>query len=133
MDATQGRRYDLRFQQRAGCLRAEVQGGATSLELATDYWREVAAECHRRKAKRLLVVENLVGRSPDREDLMPLLIERFRALELRGVRIAFVKHDTQDLALAEFGGLLARDLGWTVQVFADEARAQLWLRHGATA
>ncbi len=133
MDATNTRSYQLSYQLRAGCLRAEVRGGATSLELATDYWREVAAECHRRKAKRLLVVENLVGRSPDREDLMPVLIERFRALELQGVRIAFVKHDTQDLALAELGGLLARDLGWTVQVFADEARAQLWLRHGATA
>ena len=130
MDTTTSRPYRITWQVRSGCLRADVQGTGISLRIVADYWRDVAEECHRRKARRLLVIENLVGPSTDREEVMPELMAEFGRLGLEAVRIAFVKFDTRDLALAELAGLLVRDLGWTARVFTNEAEAQLWLRHG---
>lgn len=122
--------FRIEYELRAGYLRAEVVGGAVSLAIVSDYWSQVAAECRRRGARKMLVVENLVGPSSDREEAIPALVAHLRGLGLEGIRIAFVKHDTRDLALAEMAGLLVRATGWEARTFIDEAPAQLWLRHG---
>ncbi|HET7845123.1 MAG TPA: hypothetical protein VFL14_13295 [Xanthomonadales bacterium] len=130
MDPTDDRPYRITFAPRAEYLRVEVQGPRISLQIVRDYWSDVAEECRRRGVRQALVVENLIGPSPDREEAIPALVEHLRGLGLEGVRIAFVKHDTRDVALAEMAGLLVRATGWDAKTFTDEARALLWLRHG---
>ncbi len=47
------------FEDRADYLYAAVTGPRDSQEISMAYWRQIAAECERRKTRKLMVVENL--------------------------------------------------------------------------
>ena len=49
---------------------------------------------------------------------------------LEGVRVAYVEAYARQVPEAEVGEILAREQGFEVRVFGNEADAAVWLRHG---
>lgn len=123
--------YQLEFRDRGDYLRAQVDGPKDSLEICIAYWKEIAAECERRGTPKLLVIDRLLGEPVTAEELAQL-IELMRGSFLERVRIAFHESTISHLPLVERAELTARELGFTVRVFADEQEAELWLRYGET-
>ena len=80
--------WRLRFEDRTGYLYAEVTGPEDSLAITMAYWQEIAAECSRRNAVRLLVCDRLRG-EPATPDEFRQLAQAFLGMGLERVRIAF--------------------------------------------
>ena len=55
--------YDLVFERRALYLFAKVSGPRDTLQISIDYWTEIAEECVRASAQRLLWFEELAEKS----------------------------------------------------------------------
>jgi hypothetical protein len=124
-------RFDLQFEQRPGYVYLRVTGVAVGLEIAIAYWLAIARICRDRRTQPVLLVEDISGESPDREDRVPELASALAGLDLTRFRIAVVKHMLADISLAEAVALAMQASGWDVRVFANEGEAMLWLLHGA--
>ncbi|HEX7130771.1 MAG TPA: hypothetical protein VF217_12015 [Rhodanobacteraceae bacterium] len=123
------RPYDLRFTDRGDYLFASVKGDEDSAEITLAYWREIAAECARRGATRLLVFDDLQGEPASPQDFA-LISAGLRGSGLERVRIAFHEPVSSNLRLVEHGELAFREAGFTLRVFGSEREAELWLRYG---
>lgn len=121
--------YELRFADRGDYLYACIRGGPDSHEITLAYWREIAAECARRSATRLLVYDDLQGEPASPQDFTRLA-EALRGSGLKHVRIAFHEPVSANLRLVEHGELAFREAGFTLRVFGSEREAELWLRYG---
>lgn len=126
----QPRAYHLQFKDHDDYLRVEIGGQTDSLETSMAYWRAIAAECERRKAHSLLAIDSFGGEPLPPQD-MDAVIAALSDSYLLGMRVAYCKLNSAYLPEAEYGELSARELGYTVRVFADEREAELWLRYGA--
>lgn len=123
------RGYELRRKDCGDYLRVEVAGPRDSLEVSLAYWREIAAECERRGARALLMVD-LFENEPLAPEEVAEVIDSMRDSYMRNVRVAYCELNSAVLAQAERGELAAREAGFTVRVFASEREAGLWLRYG---
>lgn len=121
--------YELHFTDRGDYLLAAVKGGQDSPEITLAYWREIAAECARRSATRLLVYDDLQGEPASPQDFIRLAAV-LRGSGLEHVRIAFHEPVSAHLRLVEHGELAFREAGFTLRVFSSEREAELWLRYG---
>ncbi|MEO6968648.1 MAG: hypothetical protein ABI132_09410 [Rhodanobacteraceae bacterium] len=121
--------FGIRYEDRGDYLYAVVDGPEDKLEVCIAYWKAIAAECERRGARRLLVIDRLLG-EPVPPDEMDSLVEVLRGSVLEHVRIAYHEPVSAHLPLVEHAELRAREVGFTVRVFADEHEAVLWLRYG---
>ena len=123
-----GKGFDLRLESRGDYLRAQVDGLRDSFEISLGYWTAIAQACKERKAKRLLVVENILEAGDPL--MLETLVEAIVALGFRDIRVAFVDLMQSHLAAMEHGEILARERGIVGRVFGDEGEAERWLRHG---
>lgn len=121
--------YRLHFKDCGDYLRVEISGPGDSLETSLAYWREIAAECQRRATQSLLVVDALGGQ-PIKSVEMDQVIRALSDSCMKRVRVAYCELSSAYLPEAEYGELSAREIGYTVRVFAREDEAQLWLRYG---
>ncbi|HET6906860.1 MAG TPA: hypothetical protein VFH52_07920 [Rhodanobacteraceae bacterium] len=121
--------YDLRFSDRGDYLRVEISGPGDSLEVSLAYWRDIAAECERRGTRALLVLD-LFENEPLAQAEVDQVIEAMRNSYMRQVRVAYCELNSAVLPQAERGELAAREVGFTVRVFASEQEGELWLRYG---
>ena len=124
-----GQPFQLHFTDRGDYLFATVKGDQDSAEITLAYWRELAAECVRRGAPRLLVCDDLHGEPATPEDFSRLSAA-LRGSGLERVRIAFHEPVSANLRLVEHGELAFREAGFTLRVFGSEREAELWLRYG---
>ncbi|MGN6729274.1 MAG: hypothetical protein ACTHJG_05515 [Rhodanobacteraceae bacterium] len=121
--------YDLRFSDRGDYLRAELSGPGDSLEVSLAYWNAIAAECEQRGTRALLVLD-LFENEPLQPSEMDQVIAAMRDSYMRRVRVAYCELNSAVVSQAEYGELTAREMGFTVRVFASEQQAELWLRYG---
>lgn len=121
--------YELRFTDRGDYLYAAVDGDHDSPEVTLAYWRDIAAECLRRGAARLLICDDLQGEPATPQDFLDLAAA-LRDSGLESVRIAFHEPVSSHVRLAEHGEIAFREAGFTLRVFGSEQEAELWLRYG---
>jgi hypothetical protein len=119
----------LKYEDRSGYLHVLVTGPRDSRAISIAYWTEVAAECTRRKARKLMVVEKL-GEFEGERNIEGTLDALF-ALGLDKLQVAFVVGRVELMGYVEHGEILARERGATGRVFSSESMAERWLRHGS--
>lgn len=119
----------LVFEDRPDYLYAAVSGPRDSQEISQAYWTLVAAECQRREARKLLVVEKLGDFEGERN--MPLTLDFLFALGLDRLQVAFVVGRVELMAQMEHGEILALERGANGRVFGSVAVAERWLKHGS--
>lgn len=129
MSASANQPYRLRFDQRDGYLRAEVDGEEDSLAITRAYWQALADECERRGTRRLLVVDRLRGKPPSAEELVDL-VHALRESVLVHMRIAMYEPDPAQLPRLQYAELEAFDVGGNFRIFTSEREAEVWLRYG---
>ena len=122
--------YSLEFRYEAPRLRACIVGGRdTGLAVSSAYWLRIAEELRATGAAELLVIDGLQGEVMTDADL-----ERFFVLidgsGLERARIAYVEARMDQMPRIEYAELMARERGYTIRMFANEADASIWLRHG---
>lgn len=121
--------FRLRFEQRNGYLRAEVDGEEDSLAITRAYWQALADECERRGTRRLLVVDRLRGKPPSAEELVGL-VHVLSSTVLVDMRIAMYEPEPAELRRLQHSELEAFDVGATFRIFTSEREAEVWLRYG---
>lgn len=119
----------LVIEDRPDYLYAAVSGPRDSQEISQAYWTRVAAECQRRKARKLLVVENLGDFEGERN--MPVTLDLLFSLGLDKLQVAFVVGRVELMAHMEHGEILALERGANGRVFGSVAVAERWLKHGS--
>src|SRR5688500_15243090 len=126
-----GQRFGVRFEDRADYLYAEVTGRKGDHDVGVAYWRVLAEEVGRRKARRLLVDARLQGPAMSPDGLGRVIAE-FVGSPLEGVRIAYLEVSASHVPAMEHGAIRAAELGFTARVFLDAGTAERWLRYGGT-
>ncbi|WP_460453315.1 hypothetical protein [Arenimonas aestuarii] len=119
----------LVFEDRADYLYAAVTGPRDSQEISMAYWRQIAVECERRKARKLMVVENLGDYEGERN--LARTVDYLFDLGMDKLQIAFVVGRIELVAHMEHGEILALERGANGRVFGSSSVAERWLRHGA--
>ena len=122
--------YRLEFEFEPPRLCARIVGGRdTGLAVSSAYWLRIAEELRAVDASELLVIDGLQGEVMTDADL-----ERFFALidgsGLERARIAYVEARMDQMPRIEYAELMARERGYTIRMFSNEADAAIWLRHG---
>ena len=120
---------DLRFEVRDGCLCVRSSGTIDTLEATIDFFRRIAAELRRVRARTLLIVDSTGGTVPDAGEF-ETLAGSLRDEGFEGVRIAFVDVKGTAIGRIEIGEIVARRHGYHFRVFDSEPLAWLWLRYG---
>ena len=116
--------YRLTFDDRPDLLHARVEGEHDSYEISRQFWKEIAAECERLKATRLLVEEDI----PEAVSFADIYAIASELPEMFiGVSIAFVDRYADQAELNSFGELVAQNRGVRGRFFADAAVAEEWL------
>lgn len=118
----------LHFEDRLDYLFAQVTGPRDSRAISTAYWLRIAAHCDQRKARRLMVVENLGDFEGERD--MANMVDAIIAMGLGRVKVAFVTSRVEEMPRLEHGEILAIERGANGRVFESTALAERWLRHG---
>lgn len=121
--------FILHIEPRPGYLFAEVTGTRSSAAITLAYWREIAAECVRSQARKLLVVDHFRGNAVTSKEMIAC-VHALRDSPLAEMRIAFYEPEAENLAALQHAELEALDLGFDFRVFANLREAEIWLRHG---
>jgi hypothetical protein len=119
------RQYSLVFELRDSYLYAYVEGEGNVVAISKAYLREVAAECTRVNAKRLLIDENITGSMSVTE--VYELASAASGLGFNGIRIAFVDRVHSQHKTNKLGELFASNRGVNAKVFDNIANAETWL------
>ena len=122
-----GNGFSARIRWNGRFLRAHVFGGHDSLQVSSDVWRLLSAQCARFGTRCLLAIEELAGTVPQ-EDL-PALTAAQMACGFGDLRIAFVDLHV-DVQGNETSELLLMEHEVQVKVFNTEAEAERWLLYG---
>ncbi len=123
---TQADTYSMHVTSHPAGIRVEVHGEAT-YENTVAYWRAIIAEVQARHPKGLLLIDKMRG-APLSAEQWKSLVAAMQDQGLESTLIAHVK--PHGLQLIEHCEIYAREAGFEARVFADEAQADLWLRHG---
>ena len=118
--------YQLSFRQRPEYLYAFVSGEHDSLEISLAFWREIAAECQRAQAGKLLIEES-IEESVSMLEMYQIAAE-IPQMGFTNVLIAFVDRYLEQQDLNEFGELVATNRGMRAKVFNNVEEAEKWLR-----
>ena len=119
--------YRLEFEPRKNYLVATVSGDADSVAVSLAYWAEVAAECRKRGAARVLVIETM-KQKPTAFEVFEVA-SRLREVGMGGIVIAIAFVDTELDQLPEnlFGETVATNRGILGKVFNRVPDAEAWL------
>jgi len=118
----------LKFEDRLDYLYAEVTGPRDSRAISTAYWMRIARQCEARKARKVMVVENLGDFEGERD--MADMVDAIIAMGMDRLKVAFVTSRVEDMPRLEHGEILAIERGANGRVFESTALAERWLRHG---
>lgn len=121
--------FRIEYQRLGDTLRARFRGDNSALDTVIACWMALAGELRREPVAALLVVDEMEGASPDPEELAQF-VQSMIGLGFEGVRVAYVEAYARQVPEAEVGEILAREQGFEVRVFGNEADAAVWLRHG---
>jgi len=124
-DSDDAKAYRIKFEQRPGYLYAFVSGDRDSLEISLAFWREIAAECKRTQAKKILIEED-IEESVSMLEMYQVAAE-IPQMGFADVSIAFVDRFLEQQHLNEFGELVATNRGLRGKVFNDVKEAEKWL------
>lgn len=117
--------YRIEFEERPGYLYAHVSGERDSLEISLGFWREIAAECRRSEARRVLIEEDI------KECVSMLEMYQIGAeiprLGFENVLVAFVDPYLEQQELNRFGETVASNRGLRGKFFNDAHEAEKWL------
>jgi hypothetical protein len=117
--------YQITFEQRPEYLYVYVAGEQDSYEISTSYWRDVAAECNKSKAK-LILIEEDIPETVSMNDMYRIASE-IPQMGFTGVRIAFVDRYAEQQKDNEFGELVATNRGLYGKIFDNVEEAEAWL------
>jgi hypothetical protein len=117
--------YDISFENRSKYLYVYVSGEHDSYEISSGYWHEIAAECAKIKAVKVLIEEDI----PEDVSMgeMYQLASELPEFGFIGIRIAFVDRYIEQQDLNQFGELVANNRGLHAKVFNDVSEAEKWL------
>lgn len=117
--------YSIDFQDRGRYLFAHVEGERGTLEIATEYWKEIAQRTIESGLKRILVVEDI----PEMISIAEVhqLVTSLAELPVKDVRLAFVDLYAEHSSLNDFGVLVSENRGFSVRSFDTEEAAEAWL------
>ena len=118
----------IKFEDRLDYLYAEVTGPRDSHAISTAYWLRIAERCEARKARKLMVVENLGDFEGERD--MAVMVDAIIAMGMDRLKVAFVTNRVEEMARLEHGEILAIERGANGRVFESTSLAERWLRHG---
>ena len=121
--------FRIDYQRHGSLLRAHVTGINGTLETTLAYWMSLAEEVRRERPRNLLVVDDMEGDPPPPAQLSQF-VQAMVGMGFEGVRMAYVEAHADQIPAVEHGEILAREQGFDVRVFGNEATAALWLRHG---
>jgi hypothetical protein len=117
--------YLIKFERRAGYLYVYVGGEQDSLEISLAFWREIAEECRRAEARKVLIEEN-IEESVSMLEMYQIAAE-IPQMGFASVLIAFVDRFLEQQDLNEFGEMVATNRGLRAKVFNDVNEAEKWL------
>lgn len=120
--------YDLIFEDRDGYLYACVKGEIDTLEISTQYWREIAGKCKSLEAKKVLIVEDLPGGATVAEVYQ--VAAELPKMGFYGIKVAFVDQHLDQHELNKFGELVAVNRGLYGKVFNNIPAAEEWIVGG---
>jgi hypothetical protein len=124
-DSDLSKPYNISFENRSQYLYVYVSGDRDSYEISRRYWQEVAAECARAGAEKVLIEEDI----PEDVSMgeMYQLASELPQFGFIGIRIAFVDRYIEQHDLNQFGELVANNRGLYAKVFNDVNEAEKWL------
>jgi hypothetical protein len=117
--------YRIKFEQRDQYLYAYVAGEHDSLSISLEFWREIAAECRRAEARKVLIEED-IEESVSMLEMYQIAAE-IPQMGFANVLIAFVDRFLEQQSLNEFGELVATNRGLRAKVFNNVKEAEIWL------
>lgn len=124
-NADDSRAYRISFEHRPEYLYAYVSGERDSLEISLGFWREIAAECEKTRAGKVLIEEDI------KEGVSLVDMYQIAAaipqMGFANVLIAFVDRYLEQKNLNEFGELVATNRGLRAKTFNDLREAEKWL------
>lgn len=124
MADTSPKPYQISVEQRPDYLYVYVEGEKDSYAISKAFWTEVALECERVKASRVMVDENLLE-NVSVADMYRIASEIPSMFS--GISIAFVDRHADQAELNEFGELVAVNRGVTGKFFVHAKDAEEWL------
>jgi hypothetical protein len=124
-DSNAAKPYRISFENRSGYLYVYVSGEHDSYEISRRYWQEVADQCARLKAAKVLIEEDIPEVISMGE--MYQLASEIPELGFFGIRIAFVDRYIEHQDLNQFGELVAVNRGLHGKIFNDLDAAEKWL------
>jgi hypothetical protein len=117
--------YQIKFERRPEYLYAYVSGEQDSLSISLAFWREIADECGRAEARKVLIEEDI------EESVSMLEMYQIAAaipqMGFTNVLVAFVDRYLEQHDLNQFGELVATNRGLRAKVFNDAQAAEKWL------
>lgn len=128
-DVPQDSGFTLRFERSPGFLLAEVEGERSSAAITLAYWREIAHECERVGARRLLVIDHFRGNAVS-VDEMRACVHALGNTILATLRIALYEPEAENVAALQHAELDALEAGFEFRVFGSRREAEIWLRYG---
>jgi hypothetical protein len=126
----EGPGFTIDLEERAGFLRALVLGNEDTLAVSTAYWARLGAECQRRGARALLVLEDLPPWPDAGPEIFEAVTDAMAAAGFRDIRCAFVDLH-EEVEANEYGMIVGADKGLTIMMFSNESYAERWLRFGS--
>jgi hypothetical protein len=117
--------YSISFENRPNYLYVYVSGEHDSYEISRRYWQEVAGECARLNASKVLIEEDIAEAVSIGE--MYRLATEIPELGFFGIFIAFVDRYIEHHDLNQFGELVVNNRGVFGKIFNDVEAAEKWL------
>jgi hypothetical protein len=117
--------YQIKFEPRPDYLYAYVGGEHDSVSISLAFWREIADECRKTQAKKILIEEDIKESVTMLEGYQ--IAEEIPRMGFANVLIAFVDRFLEQQNLNEFGELVATNRGLRAKVFNNVEEAEKWL------
>lgn len=117
--------YTIEFENRPEYLYVYVEGDEDSLEITTQYWSEVLAECHKYNCQKVLIEENINQNVTASE--MYEFAKDLPNMGFGSIVVAFVDRQIEHHELNRFGELVATNRGLQTKVFNNFNEAEQWL------
>lgn len=117
--------YKISFEPRSEYLYAYVSGEHDSLSISLAFWREIADECRRVEARKVLIEED-IKESVSMVEMYQIAAE-IPQMGFTDILVAFVDRYLEQQDLNQFGELVATNRGLRAKVFNDAQTAEKWL------
>ncbi len=117
--------YDLVFEHRVSYLYAAITGRQDSLRIDQNYFGKILKECRAAGYQCVLIEENL-GTQLSTADMF-YAAEGAAALDIGGLKVAFVDRFPSHIEGNRFGETVAKNRGLNVKLFSNIDAAKAWL------